>query len=39
MQDFEKARWMGRNGRVAVNTAFSWDTIAEQTLNEYYSIL
>ncbi len=39
LQDFEKARWMGRNGRESVTTSFSWDTIAEQTLNVYYSIL
>jgi glycosyltransferase involved in cell wall biosynthesis len=34
-KDFEWARWMGRNGRVAAETAFSWDTIAEQTLAVY----
>lgn len=28
--DFEDARWMGRNGRVAVETVFSWDVIAEE---------
>lgn len=39
LEDFERARWMGRNGRETVTVAFSWDTIAEQTLNEYYSIL
>lgn len=31
----EMARWMGRNGRVAAETAFSWQAIAEQTLNAY----
>ncbi len=33
--DFEWARWMGRNGRVAAETAFSWDAIAERTLGVY----
>ncbi len=33
--NFEKARWMGRNGRYAVEKAFSWDEIAEKTLNVY----
>jgi len=35
--DFEHGRWMGRNGRKAVETAFSWDTIAEHTLGVYNS--
>ncbi|MBU2541665.1 MAG: glycosyltransferase family 4 protein [Candidatus Omnitrophica bacterium] len=35
--DFDHLRWMGRNGRIAVETAFSWDTIAEQVLNVYHS--
>ncbi len=35
--DFEHARWMGRNGRVAVETAFSWDVIAEEALAVYHS--
>ncbi len=35
--DFEHARWMGRNGRVAVETAFNWDVIADQVLNVYTS--
>ena len=34
-RDFEWARWMGRNGRLAAETAFSWDAIAEQTLAVY----
>lgn len=33
--DFEHGRWMGRNGRVAVETGFSWDIIADQTLHVY----
>lgn len=36
--DFEHGRWMGRNGRVAVEGSFSWDIIAEQTLGVYNSI-
>jgi glycosyltransferase involved in cell wall biosynthesis len=35
--DFEWGRWMGRNGRVAVETAFTWDKISELTLQCYYS--
>jgi hypothetical protein len=26
---------MGRNGRIAVETAFSWDKIADQVLDVY----
>lgn len=33
--DFDQARWMGRNGRVAAETAFSWKTVAEQTERAY----
>ncbi|MGA1870407.1 MAG: glycosyltransferase family 4 protein [bacterium] len=33
--DFEHARWMGQNGRIAAETAFSWDSIADQILNVY----
>ena len=35
--DFERARWMGRNGRVAVESVFSWDVIADQVLTVYNS--
>ncbi|MFH1856498.1 MAG: glycosyltransferase family 4 protein [Candidatus Omnitrophota bacterium] len=35
--DFEHARWMGKNGRIAVESSFSWDTIADQTLGVYCS--
>jgi glycosyltransferase involved in cell wall biosynthesis len=35
--DFEWARWMGRNGRIAAETAFVLDTIAEQTVSAYRS--
>ncbi len=34
-QDFEHARWMGKNGRIAVESAFSWDIIANQVLAVY----
>ncbi|MEI7998556.1 MAG: glycosyltransferase family 4 protein [Candidatus Omnitrophota bacterium] len=34
-QDFDHARWMGYNGRLTVETAFSWDVIAEETLHIY----
>jgi glycosyltransferase involved in cell wall biosynthesis len=34
-KDFEYARWMGRNGRAAVETSFSWDNIADQVLQIY----
>ncbi len=33
--DFDYSRWMGRNGRVAVETVFSWDVIAEEILSVY----
>jgi len=36
-EDFEHARWLGRNGRVAVETAFSWDVIADEVLSVYCS--
>ena len=35
--NWEWARWMGRNGRIAAETAFTWDKIAEQTENCYRS--
>jgi len=35
--NFEWARWMGRNGRVAAETAFTWERIAEQTEHCYYA--
>ena len=34
-QDFERARWMGRNGRIAAETVFSWDKIADTVLQCY----
>jgi glycosyltransferase involved in cell wall biosynthesis len=33
--DFERARWMGRNGRIAVEEAFNWDTVGDQVLSVY----
>ena len=35
--DFEHARWMGHNGRIATETTFSWDTIAGHTYGVYIS--
>ena len=35
--DFEWARWMGQNGRIAAQTAFTWDAVAGQTLRVYQS--
>jgi len=36
--DFDWARWMGNNGRKAVEERFTWDTIAEQTLELYEEV-
>jgi glycogen synthase len=33
--DFNRARWMGENGRRTVSERFTWDKIAEQTLEAY----
>jgi glycosyltransferase involved in cell wall biosynthesis len=33
--NFEWSRWMGRNGRIAVESAFTWDKVADQTLSVY----
>ncbi len=38
LADHDRCRWMGRNGRAAVEAVFSWDCIAEQTENIYSSI-
>lgn len=38
LADHNRCRWMGRNGRAAVDAAFSWDMIAEQTEAVYGSI-
>jgi glycosyltransferase involved in cell wall biosynthesis len=37
LKDLEWARWMGANGRIAVETAFTWDKIADITLQCYQS--
>jgi glycosyltransferase involved in cell wall biosynthesis len=34
--NFEWARWMGANGRTAVETVFNWDTVTDQVLSVYY---
>ncbi len=34
-QNFEWARWMGRNGRIAVEAAFTWDAVSDQVLAAY----
>lgn len=33
--NFEWARWMGGNGRTAVETAFTWDAVSNQVLQVY----
>lgn len=38
LADHERCRWMGRNGRAAVDAAFNWDTIAGQTEQVYGSV-
>lgn len=38
LADHNRCRWMGRNGRAAVDAAFSWDSIAEQTELVYTSV-
>jgi len=38
LADHNRCRWMGRNGRAAVDAAFSWDMIAEQTEVVYSSV-
>jgi glycosyltransferase involved in cell wall biosynthesis len=35
--NFEWARWMGRNGRVAAESAFSWDAVAKHIVPIYCS--
>jgi len=35
-KDFDHARWMGKNGRMTVETAFSWDHIAQETVHAYH---
>lgn len=33
--NFEWARWMGRNGRIAAESAFSWDAVANHVSHVY----
>ena len=33
--NFEWARWMGQNGRIAVESAFTWDAVGDQVLSSY----
>ena len=33
--NFDHARWMGQNGRQAVESRFTWNTIVKQTLDAY----
>jgi glycogen synthase len=35
--NLEWARWMGRNGRIAAESAFSWDTVADKVAAVYYA--
>jgi glycosyltransferase involved in cell wall biosynthesis len=37
MGDWDRARWMGQNGRLAVERMFSWDRVAAETLAVYRS--
>jgi len=37
--DFERARWMGRNGRRAAEEAFNWDNIAKHLENVYRELV
>jgi glycosyltransferase involved in cell wall biosynthesis len=38
LADHNQCRWMGRNGRAAVDAAFSWDNIASQAEDVYFSL-
>ena len=38
LRNREHARWMGRNGRQAAETAFSWDVVADETEKLYRTI-
>jgi glycosyltransferase involved in cell wall biosynthesis len=38
LSDHQRCRWMGRNGRAAVDAAFGWDKIAAQTEAVYANI-
>jgi len=34
---FEWARWMGQNGRMAVEQVFTWDAVAQHVVSVYYN--
>jgi hypothetical protein len=34
--NFEWALWMGHNGRIAVESAFTWDAVRDQMLSVYH---
>jgi len=38
LADHDRCRWMGRNGRAAVDAIFSWDNIAQQTEEVYCNV-
>lgn len=38
LANHQHCQWMGRNGRAAVDAAFSWDSIAAQTEDVYRSV-
>jgi glycosyltransferase involved in cell wall biosynthesis len=38
LADHNRCRWMGRNGRAAVDAVFSWDNIAEHTEEVYCNV-
>ena len=38
LADHHRCRWMGRNGRAAVEAVFSWDNIAAQAEEAYSSV-
>ena len=38
LSDMDYAQWMGQNGRVAAETAFSWNQIARRTMQVYESV-
>ncbi len=39
LTNHDRARWMGRMGRAAVDAVFSWDNIAQQTEEVYESVV
>jgi glycosyltransferase involved in cell wall biosynthesis len=39
LENDDKRKWLGKNGRKRVLTEFTWDKIAEKTLQLYQQIL